>query len=203
MGEGVSGAVFDGDLQTDVGQSIEIAVKFYDPDTQLVSEELGTEDPREVDSKFLPNFEKEYTFRQEIEAYTRLSNTFICPAFYGAFQGAGVTGFQTGIILLEKIPMLSFSEFRDMSEQERQTAYSHVVEMHQRGIHHGDILPQNFGRRGASVNSSELQQRTQDGTGIVICDFSHCSIFDHCDPETCPDLQLAKRDIIDLGMHEQ
>jgi len=79
----------------------------------------------------LPNVEKELMFRNEIKAYSHLADTSTCPRLYGAFQGIGFTGLQTGIGLMEKLST-TFKGFGEMTEQERKVAYNHVAELHKR-----------------------------------------------------------------------
>lgn len=215
IGDSFAGTVFNADLQRD-GESIGLVAKFYDPDTAELNdqneESVGqlSIDVPEADkqeakhmkpSLCLPNEEKEWSFRNEIATYERLSNTDICPRFFGALQGIGLTGSQTGIILIEKLPV-TFNAFEEMTACEREVAYGHVVELHRRGIHHGDVFGGNFGRREEppTKKGKSKTKRTNDRSSIVICDFSHSTNFENCDPEECWELRQARQTIIELAV---
>ncbi|RMJ26743.1 hypothetical protein PHISP_02397 [Aspergillus sp. HF37] len=195
---------------------MEVAAKFYDPDPEALDDQESEESlksdtteasevPQSTGSGLrLPNDDKEYSFRCEIETYKRLSNTSICPRFYGALQGAGLGGFQAGIILMEKLPVL-FDAPGEMTEQERQTAYDHVLKLHRRGIHHGNVVARNFGRRevvtaNAGSKRKRSKSRVEDNrSAVVICDFSHSDVFEACDPEQCRELQRARQELLEGG----
>lgn len=94
-----------------------------------------------------------------------------------------------------------------MTQEERQVAYGHVLELHKQGLHHGDVEAGNFARRTTEASPSkntraEKQKRSGctdkkgEDRGIVICEFSHCSPFDECDPEKCWDLQRARNRLL-------
>lgn len=172
-------------LQQD-DESIGAAAKFYNPDIEeLVDEEdeessgsasEGSAEPAILDLEIcLPNEERNNLSDVRLKPAT-VSDTSICPHFYGAFQGTGVSGYQTGIILMEKLSVI-FHELDEMAEQERRTAYDHVPELHRRGIHHGDAREGDFGRREQStMGSSPKRQRMEDrvdnvGSEVVVCDF--------------------------------
>lgn len=78
--------------------------------------------------------------------------------------------------------------------RQRGRLFISVFELHRRGIHHGDIRPQNFGvKTGSKRKNSE-----SDPHPIVVCDFFHSSFFEDCDPEQCQKLQWARKSILDL-----
>ncbi|PGH15593.1 hypothetical protein AJ79_02375 [Helicocarpus griseus UAMH5409] len=206
IGGGFAGEVFDARLERQ-GQSVNVAAKFYDPDTEELdnaaafdedNEEMSEEckegeseqDAEEGSDELseneaamstdsaeepepLPNEDKEYTFRREIDVYKRLSDPTICPEFYGAFQRIYFTGLQTGMLLMEKIPQL-FKDFEDMPEKEREAAYNLVLGLHHRGIHHGDPRPNNFGFRESPSNVSS---KRKPGGQIKVADLLLYLIF--------------------------
>lgn len=215
IGSGASGQVFDADLQLN-DLTLGVVAKFFDP--KAFTDEEGSYISEEDMS--------EWMFKNETEAYRRLSGSSICLPFYGAFRGIGFTGFETGLILLEKLSE-TFHQFSDMTMSERQTAYNHVLELHRRSIHHGDVEPRNFGWIGLSfadsatssdVEETEGEEKESEETGyeekrgeqpidsasydegsLIVYDFSHSSVFTDCDPERCFDLRRAKNEIIDLS----
>lgn len=209
--------MLDADLEID-GEVVELVAKFFDPDTAAIEDADGLEGdtndsankkdlqaPHEVhntESRVeLPNEDKEYMFKNEINTYQRLSNSSICPRFYGAYQGIGTTGYPTGMILMEKLPM-SFEYYNDMTETEKEIAYNYLLELHRLGIHHGDVEARNFGRRANTKTCTKRkrgQSKNSDQGSIVICDFSHSSVFEECDVEKCTELLLAKKDIQSQG----
>lgn len=92
-----------------------------------------------------------------------------------------------------------------MTQTERQAAYEHV-ELHRRGIHHGDVRVENFGCREAPVDQTKppkrkrIEDESEDvanggGSSVVIFDLSHSDVFDHCDPEKCWELRSARKEL--------
>lgn len=55
---------------------------------------------------------------------------FYLPRFYRAFQGVGFAGFQTGLVLMEKLRAV-FNGVSDITEQETEVAYNRGVELRQ------------------------------------------------------------------------
>ena len=224
LGNGATGTVFDADLFNG-GRVTEVAAKFYDPDSASLEAATGEssegEEIHEDSSNGdvgellevgsteglqpLPNYEKEYMFKEECNIYRHLANStsaLIAPHLYGVFQGEGFSGYQTGLILMEKLSG-TFEEFdNDMTEPEKQAAYNHALKLHRLGIHHGDLVPWNFGRRAESETLVEARPRQEQVNGrssVVIYDFSHSSIFEVCNLEECFELRQARRDILEGG----
>ena len=188
---------------------MQIVAKSYDPDTEALQEnesepEDSSETPEEGDPSCLPlpNEDKEYSFRCEVEAYNRLSDTSICPRFYGALRGTHNTGYQTGIILLEKLPTI-FGWISEMTDIEKEIAYDHVLELHRRDIHHGDVREGNIGRREiSSTKTGSKRKRVEnqvEESGVVIFDFSHAQVFEECDVEQCWDIRFARERLFGGG----
>lgn len=222
IGGSFSGAILDADLYQN-GEAMQIVAKSYDPDTEALQEnESGPEDTsetpeapteegracqpdpeRESNCLPLPNEDKEYSFRCEVEAYNRLSDTSICPRFYGALRATHNTGYQTGIILLENLPTI-FGWISEMTDTEKKIAYDHVLELHRRGIHHGDLRGENIGRReitssanaGSKRKRSKKQRQQSHRSTLVIFDFSHSEVFEECDPEQCQEIPIARERLL-------
>lgn len=169
-------------------------------------EEAGSEDPEsergQEQTPPLPNKERETAFRREIEAYNRLSNTdtSICPRFYGALQGTDNAGYQTGIILIEKLPTV-FEWLSEMNETEKQITYEHVLELHRRGVHHGDVREGNIGRRELPAKTGSKRKRAEkaEESEVVIFDFSHAGVFEECDIEQCWEIRFARERLLEGG----
>lgn len=215
IGRSFSGEVVDADLNVD-GKWLEVAVKFYDPHLTELEESSSEESEQRSNIEEggsgtveggrqilqLPNEHKELTFRAEIEAYERLSGLTICPRYFGAFQGPCSGGLETGLILMEKIAT-PFMDFSEMTKEEKRVAYGHLLQLHNLGIHHGDVTAQNFGRRYASMSDDTTSECAQDNGvngEIIIYDFSHSSTFEDCDPESCHHLSEARWHLLEDGV---
>lgn len=181
LGVSSAGEVFDATLEWD-DCLVQIAAKFYTANTKSMKWYRSNENDTRGSHPPLPNPEKEFAFTNEIAAYTHLTNTSMFPQFYGAFQGVGSSGYQTGLVLVEKLPV-TFEEPSGMTEAEKLAAYQNVVEVHNRGVHHEDVWARNFGKR--------------DDGSVVIYDFSHSALFKECDIETCDELRWAKRTFLE------
>lgn len=91
-------------------------------------------------------------FKNELRTYHRLADCPFIPRFHGAFLGYGMTGLKTGLVLLGELAD-TFSTYTDMTPSQRQEAYNLVMELHRRGVHHGDVSPTNFGLRSSAGRS--------------------------------------------------
>jgi hypothetical protein len=181
--------VFEADLEFG-GDSVPVVAKFFDPHRSMFENGLSWE---KAPSSFM--------FKKELRTYRRLSGAPFCLRFYGAFLGLGFTRRETGLVILERLSD-TFKDFSDMSPGLRETAYNLVLELHKRGIHHGDVAARNFGLRFPSESEDVATGNAADGEDegcrrLVIYDFSHSSFFQECDPIEC-ELERARDEIINL-----
>lgn len=139
-------------------------------------------------------------FNAEARTYAFLKNDFASPRCYGAFSGKGYGNTRIGANVLEELAV-TFRRKADMTYQQRSVivilllersctdssqlkpqrlrAFDIVSHLHDRGIHHGDPEPRNFGLR-------------EDGQ-LVIYDYSHATFTTDCDSTCCEELAFAKR----------
>ena len=109
---------------------------------------------------------------------------------------------------MEKLPTV-FEWISEMSETEKRIAYEHVLELHRRGIHHGDVREGNIGRREISSTKTKtgskrkrMENQAQESGGVIF-DFSHAQVFEECDVEQCWDIRFAReRGCLGVGRSE-